>query len=190
MDNLRKLEQWLNEPCDEFETAIHPFGGGAYLPIDVINKKIVFAEKLFDAKFKFQNYRHEVYNLPASIVVSGSIEVKLLVRSDENFDTDSLEVEVDALVGSATFDIVHYHPNTHWGATCKSLCISNALLKYPQFGALLNSQRVEFSVKEEAAVNGKKKADHIIQKMMDNAQSAGDEKTIKELNEIYNFSNA
>ena len=193
MDNLRKLQQWLNDPCDESEALVNPFGGGAYVPIDVVNKKIKFAEVMFNARFGFRSFSHSVYSLPSSVNISGSIEVKVDCFSDDNFDEDSYEVSVDELVGSATFDAAHYAPNTHWGATCKSLCISNALLKYPQFGGLLNSQRIDFSQVPVAGKDGavkKIKADIVIEQKLKNAWSAGDEKTIEELNKIYDFTDA
>lgn len=184
MNNLEAFKAWLSEPCSPEEVSITN-DGGAYMAIPMIREKIKYAELMFNASFRYKNFNH----IPlGSVFISGSIELIIMVSSEETAVQDRYEVIVDELVGASTFRLQEYEPNQHYAAICKSLSIANALLKYPQFGALLNRENLVSTESAKGSVlRIRKVAGEIERKKLDLAFSSGDDKTIEELNNIYIF---
>lgn len=167
-----KFLDWLNTPCSEDEKILNP-NGGWYLGIEKVNEKLKHAFDTFGLKVDYSNFNHFFYTIQDNTYVSGGIEV---------FIHCEYEQFSKRLVGATTFNVLDYGNNKYWGAIAKSLFINNALSIYPQFGSLLNKEELIVATEFK-----KRKADIIIQKKMDDAQSAGDSKTIEELNKQYDF---
>lgn len=127
MPNI-ELNNWLQAPPlpeeikgDEVE--------GFFLGIDTVKIKLKTLEDRFGVWVDYSNFSHLVfYDVQKNLYASGSLEVALRFEDGP----------VKKFVGAATFNVAEYYPNGHYAATLKSLCISNAMLEYPQFGGLLN----------------------------------------------------
>lgn len=135
------LLQWLMSPCPPEDVKGDQYLG-YFLGIDKVNEKINILRSKFECRVNFRNFHHFLFIKPTKeVFASGSIEVEIISK-DGTFHVE--------LVGAATFDIEEYdndkESNPHYAATLKSLCKSNALLEYPQFGSLLNKQELNRTI--------------------------------------------
>lgn len=175
----RKLMDWLYTECSDEDVRTHPKDEAVkYLGIDVLNRKFKEMQDEFFVTVHRTNFQHQFFtHSNKKQMFSGSIDVMF-----------SSEYFTQHLSGAATFYLDEYSPNTHFAPTGKSLCITNAVSIFPQFGSLLNKNSEDvISYITNNEVQSKKMATIIERKKLENAMRDNDSATIHELNSHYTF---
>jgi hypothetical protein len=121
--------------------------GGAYLPIELIKPRLT----ILDPSWSTRNYKH-TYILDHNGIVycSGSVDLSVKYRYPLVSNVATQQVlqwqNIDrTIVGAATFSLAEYmegeKPNSHFAATCLSLCIVSAAKEIGKyFGMDLNKE--------------------------------------------------
>lgn len=194
--------KWMKTSPAEEEVSFKMVNGveRKYLKYSVVKEKM---DHLCPDTWETRHFNHFFFYLPDKRVkVSGNIEV--VVKYVYQLEDGSGYREVyRTLAGAATFFPDEKPHNQHWGATCKSLCIANAVqVLGEQFGWNLNPD--EELVDEEEVYSGpfteKQKAmvrkgvastkippDKEVRLKYAKAVAANDTAKIQELETIYEF---
>lgn len=170
-----------------------------FMEFRVIKAKL---DKLCPESWDTKNFHHFFfYDQNKRLRVSGNIEV-VIKYIYELPDGSGIREVYRALAGAATFFPDEYVPNEHWGATCKTLCIANAVQALgEQFGWGLNDDLEDIEpdvfsppipkktteMIRKGVVSTKVPPDKEIRKKYAEAASKGDFKKIEELEAIYAF---
>lgn len=181
------LKEWLNTPCDVEDLLRLPEnqGGGYYMPIVTVRKKLHYMRVHFNAHINFSDFTHLLFNsVDKKTYASGSINVTIY-HSDFPFP--------QSLIGASTYNVARFNmrledkeiENQHYANTIKSFTIINALqTEYPQFGSGINDYEIVPVTQLEKI---KPMPDFMILKKMDVAKKENDTTTIESLLKNYNF---
>ena len=174
----QELNDWLNSYPEEHEvvTEVKPDGRKyRFIPYEVTKANL----DIFAPGWGTENFNHFFYQYNGELYISGSIDV--IVRGRK-------------LAGAATFTPKDYPRNSHWGATCKTLCLANAVqVLGKRFGWGLNDDLKEENEqiiphpKKTKRSPAKMKPDRVITAKYLQALTNKDFKTADELSAIYNF---
>lgn len=169
-----ELLRWLRTECDEDDVKFNT-DGSKYLGIKTVKDKLRLLRERWGVQRNENGFNHFVFTTRnGDSFASGSLNIELV---GEGFNVK--------LVGAATFNLKEYGENTHYAATLKSLCLCNAMLEYPQFGACLNDDIADVVLPTKE--NKKITAGIVEQQKLKNAIKNNDENLITELKEKYIF---
>jgi hypothetical protein len=188
------IVNWLDSDPNEEDVSYND-RQKKFQKFEVIKAKL---DQLCPDNWDIKNFHHfTFFTNDRKQWVSGNID--LVVRYHYELQDGSGVREVyRTLSGSATFCTEDYNPNTHYGATCKSLCIANAaMLLGRQFSWGLNPDEEEpdlFSgpvTKHKIIRSGKPsvkmKPDKVIREKYAKAVVQMNNEAVKELESIYDF---